>query len=234
MDYKEFEKKYCSSCGSIQCAGILDKEFREGCPYYKAYKHSIDRTVAPVSYLCPRCNHLAYYDSYFGRLMCTNQKCNYESESLRWADFSFMSELDKNSSNPLKETIGQSLNIGDKVRMNIPCFEDSDRDGVEFTISDKNYWRYMNQHPNEIYTVTGFDYTTDDDQTTYLLSGYMEGTNWYSDELILIPEPQSNFELIKNMSIDDMARLFSNKTKLTQAKILKWLNEKPTEKERVD
>ena len=44
----------------------------------------------------------------------------------------------------LKETIGHVLNVGDKVRMNIPVIGAGDLEGVEVTNTGKDYWRYQN------------------------------------------------------------------------------------------
>lgn len=104
----------------------------------------------------------------------------------------------------LKETSGHTLEIGDKVRMNITIIADEDLDGIEYTKSGVNYWRYMNQHPEEVYTVTGLDFSNDD-ETGYFLSGAMEGNNWLSSELILVPAAKTRFEYIKNMTIEEMA-----------------------------
>ena len=57
----------------------------------------------------------------------------------------------------IKEISGHILEIGDRVKMNIPKIGEGDMDGVEFTLSGENYWRYMNTHPDEVYTVEGFD-----------------------------------------------------------------------------
>lgn len=104
----------------------------------------------------------------------------------------------------LKETTGHVLKIGDKVKMNIEVLADGDLDGVEFTKSGENYWRYMNEHPDEVYTVVGFDFSNDS-PCIYKLSGAMSGNTWASDELICLPEPSSHFEIIKNMTLDEMA-----------------------------
>jgi len=104
----------------------------------------------------------------------------------------------------LKETSGHILKIGDRVRMNIPAIESEDLDGIEVTKSGFNYWRWMCQHPEEIYMVTGFDYSNDD-ETGYLLSGAMAGNNWNSSELILMPVAKTRFEQIKNMTLQEMA-----------------------------
>lgn len=42
----------------------------------------------------------------------------------------------------LKEASGHVLNVGDKVKMNIPVIAEGEMDGVEYTASGKNYWRY--------------------------------------------------------------------------------------------
>lgn len=34
MTLKEFEKEYCSMCGTQRCGGATDEDFREGCPFY--------------------------------------------------------------------------------------------------------------------------------------------------------------------------------------------------------
>lgn len=102
----------------------------------------------------------------------------------------------------IKEVSGHRLEIGDKVRMNITVIGAGDLDGVDITSSGENYWRYMNEHPNEVYTVVGLNLETDD--ASYFLSGYMQGNNWYADELIHVPEPKSVFEVIKNMTIEEM------------------------------
>lgn len=103
----------------------------------------------------------------------------------------------------LREISGQVLKVGDRVKMNIEAIGQGDLDGVEFTNSGANYWRYMNQHPDEVYTVTKVDYDYDD--CPYFLSGYMSDNNWAADELILVPAPASRFEVIKNMTLQEMA-----------------------------
>lgn len=103
----------------------------------------------------------------------------------------------------IQNTSGQLLKIGDKVRMNIEVIGQSDLDGVEIGDNDSvNYWRYMNQHPDEVYTITGLN--LDYDTCPYELSGAMSGNTWASDELILLPEPTSRFEVIKNMTLEEM------------------------------
>jgi len=106
----------------------------------------------------------------------------------------------------LKETSGHQLKVGDRVRMNIPVIAEGEMDGVEYTASGKDYWRYMKEHPDEVYTITRIDF--DNEDCPYILSGYMEsdGGNWSSDELILVPVPTSRFEVIKNMTLEEMAQ----------------------------
>ena len=104
---------------------------------------------------------------------------------------------------PLHEISGHVLKVGDRVKMNIEGIGQGSPDGVEFTKSGKNYWRYMNQHPDEVYTITKVDFSYDD--CPYFLSGYMD-TNWAADELILVPTPTSRFEVIKNMTLQEMAK----------------------------
>lgn len=102
-------------------------------------------------------------------------------------------------------TSRQNLNVGDKVKMNISLIERGDLDGIAYTTSGKDYWRYMNEHPDEVYTVTAIDTTRGEGEICYCLDGYMSGNNWYSDELIHIPAPSSRYEVIKNMTLDEMA-----------------------------
>ena len=103
----------------------------------------------------------------------------------------------------IQNTSGQLLKIGDKVKMNIEVIGQGDLDGVEIGDNDGvNYWRYMNQHPDEVYTITGLN--LDYDTCPYELSGAMSGNTWASDELILLPEPTSRFEIIKNMTFEEM------------------------------
>lgn len=104
---------------------------------------------------------------------------------------------------PLHEISGHVLKVGDRVKMNIEGIGQGSPDGVESTKSGKNYWRYMNQHPDEVYTITKVDFSYDD--CPYFLSGYMD-TNWAADELILVPIPASRFEVIKNMTLQEMAK----------------------------
>lgn len=104
----------------------------------------------------------------------------------------------------LKETSGHVLNVGDKVRMNIPVIGAGDLEGVEVTNTGKDYWRYMNEHPDEVYTIVEYDYNYE--TCPYRLSGYMSDNTWSSDDLIHVPEPQNRFELLKNMTIEEMAR----------------------------
>lgn len=134
----------------------------------------------------------------------------------------------------IKETSGQLLEIGDRVKMNIETIGKGDMDGVEFTRDGQNYWRYMNQHPDEVYTITEIDGETE--QPSYYLSGNMAGENWYSEELILLPKPQSNFEIIKNMTLEEMAEgllnmvfaLFEDGVPNTE-EIKAWLDSEPKE-----
>ena len=103
----------------------------------------------------------------------------------------------------IQNTSGQLLKIGDKVKMNIEVIGQGDLDGVEIGDNDSvNYWRYMNQHPDEVYTITGLNLNYD--TCPYELSGAMSGNTWASDELILLPEPTSRFEIIKNMTFEEM------------------------------
>lgn len=104
---------------------------------------------------------------------------------------------------PLHEISGHVLKVGDRVKMNIEAIGQGSLDGIEFTKSGKNYWRYMNQHPDEVYTITKVDFSYD--VCPYFLSGYMD-TNWAADELILVPIPASRFEVIKNMTLQEMAK----------------------------
>lgn len=131
-----------------------------------------------------------------------------------------------------KETSGHLLKVGDRVRMNIKVIGDGDLDGVEITASGFNYWRYMNEHPDEVYTVEDIDLSSDDPQ--YILSGAMGGNTWYSDELILVPTPESIFEVIKNMTLEEMSqKLFPIVLRQcedgvpSQELIEEWLNSKP-------
>lgn len=103
----------------------------------------------------------------------------------------------------IKEMSGHQLQIGDKMRMNIAELEKGDLDGVEFTTTGKDYWRYMNEHPNEVYTVVGIDLETAG-ECIYMLDGFMSDNTWAADELIHIPEPDSVYEVIKNMMLDEM------------------------------
>lgn len=122
------------------------------------------------------------------------------------------------------ELTGHTLELGDRVRMNIEAIGKTDLDGVLFTSNGKDYWRYMNQHPDEVYTVTGFDFQTDENEVTYVLSGYMGDNNWYSSDLILVPTPQDNFEMIKNMTRNEMAEYFSKQSGKPIEELLAWLN----------
>lgn len=79
------------------------------------------------------------------------------------------------------------FNIGDKVRMNIKAFDTTDLDGVAYTKSGKNYWKYMNEHPNEVYTIMEIDTSMNND-CVYVLSGYMSDNTWAADELIPVSD----------------------------------------------
>lgn len=140
----------------------------------------------------------------------------------------------------LKETSGNLLEVGDRVKMNIKAIGEGDLDGVEYTASGFNYWRYMNEHPDEIYTVEGIDLSGSD--PLYILSGAMCNNTWYSDELILVPTPGSIFEVIKNMTIEEMSKelfpmvLRQCKGGVPSPELVEiWLNSKPkTNSEQVE
>lgn len=103
------------------------------------------------------------------------------------------------------ETTGHLLKVGDQVLMNILVIGEGDLDGIEVTASGFNYWRYMCQHPDEVYTITGLNFS-EDTEVSYTLSGAMDGNNWFSNELILLPAPKSRFEEIKSMTLREMAQ----------------------------
>lgn len=132
----------------------------------------------------------------------------------------------------LKETSGHLLKVGARVKMNIPVIGEGDLNGVESTESGFDSWQYMNEHPDEVYKVEDIDLSSDDPQ--YILSGAMGGNTWYSDELILVPTPESVFEVIKNMTLEEMSqKLFP--MVLSQCEegvpspelIEEWLNSRP-------
>ena len=107
----------------------------------------------------------------------------------------------------LKETIGNILEIGDRVKINLPALEreveEYGGDGIEFTATGKNYLRYAREHPDEVYTIEGFD--PEYESCPYVLSGYMSDNTWESAQLILMPAPKSRFEIIKNMTLEEMS-----------------------------
>ncbi len=135
---------------------------------------------------------------------------------------------------------GHILNVGDRVRISIPAvqaeMEEFGSDGIEITSSGKNYWRYINEHPDEVYTIIGLDFNYDD---PYILSGYMDDTTWGAACLIHLPEPESNFEVIKNMTIEEMAeQLFPLLAGICEDGVpskelmLEWLEQKPEDPRR--
>ena len=100
----------------------------------------------------------------------------------------------------LKDVSGHILEIGDKVKMNIEVLKNGDLDGVEFTSTGENYWKYICSHPDEVYTVTDITYQYSD-ESIYVLDGYLADNTWAADELIYVPEAKSRYEVIKNMSL---------------------------------
>lgn len=109
--------------------------------------------------------------------------------------------------------------------------EKGDMDGVEFTKTGENYWRYICAHPDEVYTITGIDLNYD--ECPYILSGFLGNNTWSSEELILVPDPTDNFEVIKNMTKEEMiAQLPDMLHKqfgldLSKKDIQEWINAKP-------
>ena len=81
------------------------------------------------------------------------------------------------------------LKIGTLVKMNCKFI------GIEYSTSGqlvddetgKNYGKYMRNHPEEVYEITGTDYVAKDEgrYAYYQLSGYMAGMNWAEAELIV-------------------------------------------------
>jgi ribA/ribD-fused uncharacterized protein len=94
---------------------------------------------------------------------------------------------EEHSDEPAKDTTPLVFAIGDKVKMNIKAFDTTDLDGVAYTKSGKNYWKYMNEHPNEVYTITEIDTSMNND-CVYVLSGYMSDNTWAADELIPVTD----------------------------------------------
>lgn len=104
-----------------------------------------------------------------------------------------------------KGDIRTAYKIGDRVRMNIASMMDSDRDGIEFTADNTNYWRYMNEHPMEIYTVTDIDNSYDTPH--YVLSGFMGSNDWYADELLYVKPARTLYEQIIQSTEEELAAL---------------------------
>lgn len=106
----------------------------------------------------------------------------------------------------LQETTGNILEIGDKVKMNLQYLEwdveENGGDGIEFTATGKNYLRYAREHPDEVYTIVDID--AEYESCPYVLSAYMSDNTWESKHLILLPAPKSRFEVIKNMTLEEM------------------------------
>ena len=131
----------------------------------------------------------------------------------------------------LHETTGHQLEIGDRVRMNVAFIGTEDLDGIEITADGTNYWRYMNEHPDEIYTVEEYDYSNED-EVGYILSGAMAGNNWYANELIHIPEPKTRYEAIMAMSDRELAEFLVNRfgdrrDEMLKDKCMRWLDGPP-------
>lgn len=126
---------------------------------------------------------------------------------------------------------GHILEIGDRVKINIEAVKNGDMDGVEFTKTGKNYWRYICAHPDEIYTITDMDLTYED--CPYILSGFLGDNTWSSDELILVPDPVDNFEVIKNMTREEMIEQLPDMLRkqfgvsLSEKNIQEWIDAKP-------
>lgn len=98
----------------------------------------------------------------------------------------------------------QLLEVGDKVKMDIKgILKRDEMDGVETTASGENYLKYMLAHPEEVYTVVDLDFNYE--SCPYVLSGPMGNNTWARDELIYVPEAQTRFEVIKNMTLQEMA-----------------------------
>jgi len=104
----------------------------------------------------------------------------------------------------LQEAPHQMLEVGDKVKMDIDAIlQRDDMDGVETTKTGENYLKYMLSHPDEVYTVVELDFNYE--YCPYVLSGAMGHNTWARDELIYVPEPSSRFEVIKNMTQEEMS-----------------------------
>lgn len=104
----------------------------------------------------------------------------------------------------LKDVPHQMLEIGDKVKMDIEAImKRDDMDGIEVTKTGENYLKYMLAHPEEVYTVVELD--LDYEYCPYVLSGPMGNNTWSRDELIYVPQAQTRFEVIKNMTLQEMA-----------------------------
>ena len=133
----------------------------------------------------------------------------------------------------LHEVKKQVLEVGDKVKMDIKAIlERDDMDGIEVTATGENYLKYMLSHPDEVYTVVELDFNYE--YCPYVLSGAMGNNTWSQDELIYVPEATTMFEVIKNMTQEEMAEhLFP--MVLSQCEegvpapelIAQWLDSKP-------
>lgn len=43
MTKEEFKKEYCNCCGTQRCGGVNDKEWRDGCSYYRLFKDELEQ-----------------------------------------------------------------------------------------------------------------------------------------------------------------------------------------------
>lgn len=131
----------------------------------------------------------------------------------------------------------QLLEVGDKVKMDIKgILKRDDMDGIEITATGDNYLKYMLAHPEEVYTVVALDLNYE--FCPYVLSGPMGNNTWARDELIYVPEAQTRFEVIKNMTLQEMAEklmpmiaaLFEEGVPCPEL-VEAWLNGSPAEDE---
>lgn len=202
---KEFEKQYCELCGTQRCRGPETRDAMD-CPEFRREVLNDDAKSMEEVILKYSLDEIREY--------LRDSGYQYEAEHL----------IPESVLPSRKVRRNQRFKLGDRVKINIPVLEAGDRDGVEYTTTGKNYWEYILEHPDEVYTIIqlNFDY----DETTYELSGYLGDNDWYPDELILAEAPITNYDAIKHMTKHELADFLGRISGSAPKSWILWLDGK--------
>lgn len=148
-------------------------------------------------------------------LLLLKQNLNNEDNIIKWLNRKPAPDcknyLKSSSEIPLLDNITKTnYNVGDKVRINIDAVNVKDFNNITF--------RYINEHPIEIYTITEI-IKNKDNSISYNLSRFSKKYTWCSTELISITKAKNIYEQIVQSTYEELIKLLPHVINLISNKL---------------